>query len=144
MCECESFLRLAANISGGVSLAPSLPRSQSADVVWLAGLSSLRLTITNNKNMQWLDKCSLVCLTLVLSDSCVDMAARVTFLSNHQHNYLADCKHKEELLPAASAIYVVYVQCLSVFNTSILVKISSACFEIIFLTMWHGAALQRY
>lgn len=36
MCVCECFLIVAANISGGASLSLSL--SQSADVVWPAGL----------------------------------------------------------------------------------------------------------
>lgn len=42
------------------------PRSQSADVVWPAGLPSLRLTVTNNKNTLWLASSSSVCPLPVL------------------------------------------------------------------------------
>lgn len=60
------FLIVTANISGGASLSLALPRSQSADVVWPAGLPSLRLTVTNNKNTLWLASSSSVCPLPVL------------------------------------------------------------------------------
>ncbi len=73
MCECS--LIVAANISGGASpslslsftLALSLILSQSADVVWPAGLPSLHLTVTNNKNTHWLANSSPVWLTVLLA-----------------------------------------------------------------------------
>lgn len=67
MCEC--FLIVAANISSGASpsLSLSLSRSQSADVVWLAGLPSLCLTVTNNKITHWPANFSPVWLTFVLA-----------------------------------------------------------------------------
>lgn len=43
-----------------------LSRSQSADVVWPAGLPSLRLTVTNNKNTLWLASSSSACPLPVL------------------------------------------------------------------------------
>ena len=46
---------------------PSLSLSQSADVVWLAGLPPLCLTVTNNKNTHWLADSRPVSLTLGLA-----------------------------------------------------------------------------